>query len=252
MKKHLIGTLGLTAPACLILASSSVPVLADTLTIGAGTHYANTPYKKYNNHGEFMPVIMYDSDRFYIDDDVAGIYLVKNNSHEVDVGIGITDLEFNNNHANGAMKKLRTRKITAMASLNYQYKTNVGNFFTSVAADILDRHNGFTADASYEAPFRIGRFGMAIRGGLQWQSSKYNKYYFGISREESQFTELPSYDPGSTVSPYIDAAAMYSISKNWGIFLTGRYERMPGEIKDSPMVSRSGNLVIESGITYSF
>ena len=150
------------------------------------------------------------------------------------------------------MRKLRTRKITAMASLNYQYKTNVGNFFASVAADVLDRHNGFTADASYEAPFQIGRFGMAIRGGLQWQSSNYNKYYFGISNEESQFTGLSSYNPGSTVSPYIDASAMYSITKNWGIFLTGRYERMPSEIKDSPMVSRSGNLVIESGITYSF
>lgn len=144
MKKYRIGRLGVTASACLFLATSSFPVLADTLTIGAGTHYANTPYKNYNNHGEFMPVIMYDSDRFYIDDDVAGIYLVKNNTHEVDVGIGITDLEFNNDHASGVMRKLRTRKITAMASLNYQYKTNVGNFFASVAADVLDRHNGFT------------------------------------------------------------------------------------------------------------
>lgn len=82
MKKYRIGRLGVTASACLFLATSSFPVLADTLTIGAGTHYANTPYKNYNNHGEFMPVIMYDSDRFYIDDDVAGIYLVKNNTHE--------------------------------------------------------------------------------------------------------------------------------------------------------------------------
>lgn len=252
MKNYWIPSLCATAPVCLLLASLSLPASADTLTIGAGTHYANTPYKKYNNHGEFMPVIMYDSDRFYIDDDVAGIYLVKNKTHEIDVGIGITDLEFNNDHASGIMRKLRTRKITAMASLNYQYKTNIGNFFTTVSADVLDRHNGFTADASYEAPFQIGRFGMAIRGGFQWQSSKYNKYYFGISKEESQFTGLSSYNPGSTVSPYIDASAMYSITKNWGIFLTSRYERMPSEIKDSPMVSRSGNLVIESGITYSF
>ena len=252
MKNYWIPSLCATVPVCLLLASLSLPASADTLTIGAGTHYANTPYKKYNNHGEFMSVIMYDSDRFYIDDDVAGIYLVKNKTHEIDVGIGITDLEFNNDHASGIMRKLRTRKITAMASLNYQYKTNIGNFFTTVAADVLDRHNGFTADASYEAPFQIGRFGMAIRGGFQWQSSKYNKYYFGISKEESQFTGLSSYNPGSTVSPYIDASTMYSITKNWGIFLTSRYERMPSEIKDSPMVSRSGNLVIESGITYSF
>lgn len=252
MKNYWRRRLYLSTLACLVLMSSNIPAFADTFTVGGGVHYANTPYKKYNNHGEFMPVIMYDSDRFYIDDDVAGVYLVKNNTHEVDVGIGITDLEFKNYHASGVMKKLRTRKITAMASLNYQYKTNVGNFFTSVAADVLDRHNGFTADASYEAPFQIGRFGMAIRGGLQWQSSKYNKYYYGISKEESQFTGLSSYNPGSTVSPYIDASAMYSITKNWGIFLTSRYERMPSDIKDSPMVSRSGNLVIESGITYSF
>ena len=252
MKNYWINNFCITAPICLALVLSSSPASADTFTIGAGTHYANTLYKKYNNHGEFMPVIMYDSDRFYIDDDVAGVYLVKNNTHEFDVGIGITDLEFNNDHASGVMKKLRSRKITAMASLNYQYKTNIGNFFTSVAADVLDRHNGFTADASYEAPFQIGRFGMAIRGGLQWQSSKYNQYYFGISKKESQFTGLSSYNPGSSVSPYIDVGAMYSFTRNWGIFLTSRYEKMASEVKDSPMVSRSGNLVIESGITYSF
>ncbi len=252
MKNYWLRSMYIAVPTCLALASLCSAAHADTFTIGAGTHYANTPYKKYNNHGEFMPVIMYDSDRFYIDDDVAGVYIVKNNTHEVDFGIGITDLEFNNDHASGVMRKLRTRKITAMASLNYQYKTNYGNFFTSFAADVLDRHNGFTADASYEAPFQIGRLGVAIRGGFQWQSSKYNQYYFGISKEESRFTGLPSYNPGSTVSPYIDVSTMYSITKNWGIFLTGRYERMPSEIKDSPMVSRSGNLVIESGIAYSF
>lgn len=252
MKNYWYCHIKIAASIFLVMTSLCFPAHADSLTIGAGTHYVNTPYKKYNNHGEFMPVITYDSDRFYIDDSVAGVYIVKNNSHEFDVGIGITDREFNNDHASGVMRKLRTRKITSMASLNYQYKTNYGNFFTSIAADILDRHNGFTADASYEAPFQIGRMGVAIRGGFQWQSSKYNKYYYGISREESQYSGISSYNPDSTVSPYINATATYSITKNWGIFLTSRYERMPSEIKNSPMVSRSGNLVIDSGIIYSF
>lgn len=169
MKKYRIGGLGLTVPACLILASLNVPVLADTLTIGAGTHYANTPYKKYNNHGEFMPVIMYDSDRFYIDDDVAGIYLVKNNTHEVDVGIGITDLEFNNDHANGAMKKLRDRKITAMASLNYQYKTNIGNFLRLLQ---LTYWTGITVSRQTPAMKPLSRSGGSVWPSVEGCSGK--------------------------------------------------------------------------------
>lgn len=47
-------------------------------------------------------------------------------------------------------------------------------------------------------------------------------------------------------------SANYKFAENWDFFAMGRVDRLPSEVKDSPMVNKSVTAILWTGVTYTF
>ncbi|HFP8666968.1 TPA: MipA/OmpV family protein [Providencia stuartii] len=52
--------------------------------------------------------------------------------------------------------------------------------------------------------------------------------------------------------PYVELSGNYKFNDNWSAFAMGRIDRLPNEVKDSPMVNKSVSAIVWSGVTYTF
>lgn len=86
--------------------------------------------------------------------------------------------------------------------------------------------------------------------------SKYQRAYFGVTPAVSLLTGLPVHDPDGGIHAIGATAGLhYSFNPSWGMFGYGRYERLVGDAKDSPIVEEFGSANQFSagiGVTYTF
>ena len=75
---------------------------------------------------------------------------------------------------------------------------------------------------------------------MQYNSENYNDYYYGVSKNESRRSGLKSYSADDGWDPY--GADRELQLGDWNVYGTGRYERLSDEVKDSPMVDKSGRV----------
>ncbi|HHE7624681.1 TPA: MipA/OmpV family protein, partial [Proteus mirabilis] len=121
-----------------------------------------------------------------------------------------------------------------------------------ISGDLLGKSNGIIADAAYLYPFELGNWSLQPGIGAVWENKKQNRYAYGISQGESQRSGLAEYRPNDSWRPYVEISANYKFAENWDFFAMGRVDRLPSEVKDSPMVNKSVTAILWTGVTYTF
>ncbi|WP_434778709.1 MipA/OmpV family protein [Neisseria sp. Ec49-e6-T10] len=232
---------------------SSKIVYAEGLSIGGGVLFEEPAYRDYDTQIYPMPVINYDSRYFFFKGASAGVYAVHTETDQLYAQVAYLPTRFKASKTDHqALKQLDDRKASVMAGLGYTHKAGWGNIHTRALADISGHSKGVIADVSYGYPFQFDKFYIEPSVGVQWQNSKHNNYYYGVSDQESQRSGLNHYSANSGSTPYLAVNAHYSFYKNWQAFVTGRYTRLSNSIKDSPMTEGSSRNMIGIGILYHF
>jgi outer membrane scaffolding protein for murein synthesis (MipA/OmpV family) len=103
--------------------------------------------------------------------------------------------------------------------------------------------------ATYFHPFPSGLGGYPLLGsvgfGLFFASDHFNDRYFGVNGSDlALFPErngIPYRAESGLTSIKIPFSLSSQVDPNWLITLGGRYERLLGDAKDSPVVERHGN-----------
>lgn len=80
--------------------------------------------------------------------------------------------------------------------------------------------------------------------------------YFGVTAQQALTSGLPAYDVGGGIRAYgVGAQLRYRWNPQWATHAFVEYERLAGDVADSPIVSMRGSAnqtTIGAGITYSF
>ncbi|WP_416414209.1 MipA/OmpV family protein [Pantoea sp. App145] len=235
---------------CLLIA---LPSHADPLSLGASVIYAQSPYRGGQDRYIPVPIINYENDNFWIHSLEGGYYLWKDSANQLSLTLLGSPQQYKpKDNDFGAMKALDKRRMTLMGGANYQHTADWGIIRTSLLGDVLNNSNGIVGDLAYLYRFDFGDFSLTPGFGIMWNSSNQNKYYYGVSSHESARSGISKYDPNDSWSPYLELDANYQIGSNWNASLSGRYTRFDNEIKDSPMVSKSGQVTLWTGISYNF
>jgi len=233
--------------------ASGHAAMAGTFSLGASALMDSSPYKGVDTRYYAVPIINYEGDDFYFRSLMAGYYLWKDDSNKLSLTAGYQPFGFKPSKSDDdQVKRLDKRRGTAMAGLAYSHNEEWGTIRTAVLGDVLDNSNGIIADATYLYTFKQDNWSLVPGVGVTWNSANQNKYYYGIDSNESRRSGLDSYKPSSGFNPYVELSARYDINQDWQAFFTGRYIRLASEIKDSPMVNKSYNGVIWTGVTYTF
>ena len=96
----------------------------------------------------------------------------------------------------------------------------------------------------------------AIGPRVTWSDDDYHDAYFSVAPADSLAAGLPAFDADGGIQAYgATASTLFQVSKNWGLLLYGKYDRLTGDAADSPIVLTYGSrdqFSFGSAITYTF
>ncbi|WP_409520911.1 MipA/OmpV family protein [Pantoea sp.] len=244
----------LNAPAAIICALFFAhTAAAESLSLGASVLYAQSPYRGGQDRYIPVPVINYDGDNFWFHSLQGGYYLWKDPQNQLSLTLLGSPQQYDpGDNDLGDMKGLNKRRMTLMGGATYTHMAEWGILRTALLGDVLNNSNGIIWDMTYLYRFNFGDFSLTPGIGAMWNSANQNRYYYGVSSHESARTGINRYQPDDSWSPYVELSASYQISPQWNASLVGRYTRFDSEIKDSPMIDKSGQTTLWTGISYTF
>jgi outer membrane protein len=237
----------------IFLASLSISLSAEEFNLGLNAGGGASVYKGVGTEYYGFPLINYDNDIIYLDGTEVGYYFLKTPNHEFTVNLNYDGHQLDpSDSSDRRMKKLNNRRATMMGGLTYTYIDRWGAIQAQLLGDMLGNSKGVTADLQYMAQWSAGPITLAPTIGVTWYSSKYNDYYYGVSRSEARRSGFKQYKSDAGINPYLSLAVNYAVDNNWNVFVSGRYERLSSEVKDSPIVSKSGEASFQTGVSYKF
>ncbi|MFC6360631.1 MULTISPECIES: MipA/OmpV family protein [Tatumella] len=239
----------------LIGACFSGQVLAENtpLTLGASVLFMQSPYHGDKNKYYPLPLVDYQGEHFFISGWQAGYNLWKDDQDQFSLIITTSGEEFKpgkNDYSD--MKRLDKRHMTLMGGGMWQHTADWGVLKTSLTGDVLDESNGLIWNTNWHYPLMIGGFSVNPGAGVSWNSAHQTDYYYGVSSAESARSGISRYHTGDSWNPYAEVSAIYPLTERWQLGFGGRYQWFDSAIKDSPMVAKSGQLMVWSGVSYTF
>ncbi|ARU94157.1 MltA-interacting protein MipA [Tatumella citrea] len=239
----------------LVSACFSGQVLAENtpLTVGASVLYMQSPYHGDKDRYYPFPLLNYEGDHFFISGWQAGYYLWKDNSDQLSVIITSSGQEYRPKKNDFSdMRQLDKRHLTLMAGGMWRHTADWGVVKTSLVGDVLGESNGMIWTTDWHYPLTLGGFTLNPGVGLSWNSARETGYYYGVSQDESSRSGIASYHSGDSWNPYAEVSAVYPLTSRWQLGVGGRYQWFDNAVKDSPMVSKSGQVMVWSGVSYTF
>jgi outer membrane protein len=98
---------------------------------------------------------------------------------------------------------------------------------------------GAVASLQLSWNYRRGPWTLVPRIGLEYQSSRYVDYYYGVRLGEATALR-PAYAGKSTWSPELGLLVRWQASPRQSLFANFNYERYAKEIRNSPLINASG------------
>ncbi|QSX32277.1 MipA/OmpV family protein [Shewanella avicenniae] len=242
----------------LIVAGNSValPALAQSqLGVGGAIGLSQYVYKDYDNLVLPIPMISYESDDFYFRGLSAGYYLFKDKQQRVSLDITYSPRNFDPDDTdNTQLKLLDKRHSTVLFGARYQLRNEYGQVNASFHMDAADETDGgLQANLSYGYPLTLtSQISVTPSVGIDWQNSKFNQYYYGVSQREALTANLSQYEASASVSPYLNLSMNYRVTKSLMTNAAVRYTWLDSEISDSPMAGRDGLFSTFFSVVYQF
>lgn len=226
---------------------------AADVSLGVGALGSTSVYRGDDSHVYPFPMLNYESERFYFRGLGGGYYLWNDGENQLSLTAYYLPLGFKpGDNDDARMQQLDKRRGTLMAGAAYRHLAEWGEIRTVLAGDTLDYSNGIIWDTAYLYHFTMGDLNITPGIGASWFSENMNRYYYGVSSQESTRSGFSRYRPGDGWSPYVELSANYRLTPNWSVWAVGRYIRLSDETKDSPIVDSSYSAVMGAGVSYRF
>lgn len=225
------------------------------VTLGLGVGYATQPYLGVSNDVIPLPVVRFENEFFFLNSTKAGYFLWNDGQQKINLNVSYNGQSFKGkDSSNDAMRMLDRRRDTFMIGTGYDVSGVFGNLSADISGDVLNRNNGIIGDLNYSYPIQHDLLTFAPVAGVNWSNSKFNNYHYGVTISESNRTGsvLPAYHSGSGVSPYMGVNLNYRMSGNWSAFGMAQHKFLSSQVKDSPMISSSGQTLVGGGVSYTF
>lgn len=226
---------------------------ANTASIGIGGGAIDSPYKGYGSIKSPLPYINFDNDIIYVRSLSAGYYLLKEKEQQLTVGLYYLPFYFKPGDSDDQqLKLLNKRHATLMADVTYSLSGDWGRVFSMISADVLNETKSLLLHAGYGYPITGDSWSVTPSVGIVWANDKHNDYYYGVSRNESSRSGLKYFNAKSSVTPHVQLAGEYALTKNIGLSSGIRFDFLTGDAKDSPMIADSTVTSVFMGVHYTF
>ncbi|HBK47219.1 MAG TPA: MipA/OmpV family protein [Xanthomonadaceae bacterium] len=257
----------LLSPSLALAQSSGTDLLSktksddDRWSLGVAARIKDSPYAGEGTNVRPLPLVTYEGDRFFWRGLSGGVHLVKGDTFALDAvlsgrfdGFDIEDLGRRELLANGLDADLLEDRDDGLdAGLAASWRGRAGELKIEALADVTDASGGYELSLDYGYALHWGRTTIVPGAGVTWMSKDLADYYYGILDEEVA-RGVTAYRPGSAVVPEVSVGFSRPLGRKWRIVGSVKYEFLPNEISDSPLLEpdTSGAARLSIGFARSF
>lgn len=148
-------------------------------------------------------------------------------------------------------KGMDDRTGTFEIGFSLNYGTEFGDLSFDALTDIGSEHDGYEVSLAYSKPFMFDPFMVEPFVRISMQSEDLVNYYYGV--RENEITDYRAfYEADSTTNAEIGVRTNWRVGKRHNLLMILSYTAFGSEIKDSPLVDKSGGGTFILGYTYAF
>lgn len=231
-------------------AAQSTPQRGDSLLAGPGITFQNGLYEGADSDVLPGPFIFLEQGQFFIKGRTAGYRVFQDDLLAFDV-IGQWRLDGYDQDDSDFLDGMDDREMTIDGGAAVTVFDGWGQTTISYAGDLLSKHSGQELAVTYSKTFSLEKWSLTPAAGVRGFSSSLGDYYYGVQPDEA-IAGRPAYDIGETWNPFAGLSVMYSFNEQWSALTSVRYTQLDHEIKDSPIVEDSYDLLVMAGVLYKF
>jgi len=236
------------------------PRADDRWTLGVGVSAKDTAYAGEGVRLRPAPLVNFQGKRFYWQGVTLGLHLWQTPNFSLDAvvsgrfdGFDSGDLGQAELAANGVdIDRLHERDEAADAGLAARWQWAAHQLHVRALADITDASGGYELSADYGYRVQWGRTTLIPGVGVRWMSDDMANYYYGVAPEET-FAGV-GYQPDAALVPHVGVAFSHPLAGKWRLQGLLRYQFLPDELADSPLLERdaSGAAQVVIGVARGF
>ncbi len=219
--------------------------------LGAMIRSERSAYKGVGVSRDLVPLYLYEGKRFFLQPDRAGLKLVDERAHRVDLFLDFRSEGFPNGPLPASLAGMQPRESTTDLGLSYTYRANWGELRAEFVHDALDVTKGDELRLGYSYDWNSGRWHLRPNLTLMQRSARLNDYYYGVRADEATASR-PQYMPGAGIDAWLGMFGYYDISRGWRL-LGGLGTYLPdSRVRNSPIVRDAGRPALYLGAAYDF
>ncbi|PBS14013.1 structural protein MipA [Lysobacteraceae bacterium NML93-0792] len=237
-----------------------VPAADDRWTLGLGVSAKDTAYAGEDIQLRPAPLINFQGERFYWQGVTLGMHLWNTPNFSLDAvvsgrfdGFDTKDLGREELAANGIdFDRLDDRDDAADAGIAARWQWQAHQLHVRALADITDTSSGYELSADYGYRVQLGHTTLIPGVGARWMSDDMANYYYGVAPKET-FAGV-GYQADAALVPHVGVAFSHPLAGKWRLQGLLRYQFLPNELSDSPLLERdtSGTAQFVLGVSRGF
>ncbi|MGB1011683.1 MAG: MipA/OmpV family protein [Thiolinea sp.] len=224
--------------------------------LGVSTSNRFSVYQGADNEFEIHPHLQYRGERFNILGDTMGYNFSNSGNLRFEVIGKAINRGYDAKHLT-ELKGMADRDPGFDAGGRAALQTDMGMFSIDATTDISSTHKGQTVDIRFGPDIYKQHWdgqrevSLNMLAGAKWESDKVVDYYYGVRNNETN-SERTAYKGQSALTPYVGLDAQLRLSKNITVDGQVIYQKLPGEIANSPIVEDDQMVNAGVGLTYWF
>ncbi len=175
---------------------------------------------------------------------VGGLQVMLPIGDQAFVGAGVGYGGGREEDANDDLEGLGDVDDTIIGNLSGGLKLGPGAFIVSHTQDLGNEYDGYSIDFGVETGLELieEKAEITLGAGATWGSGGYNETFFGISQAQAAASGLDEFDADEGFkSVGVELGGTYAITDNLLIGFEAGYQRLVGDVADSPIVDDRGS-----------
>ena len=147
-------------------------------------------------------------------------------------------------------RNLHKRRTAGLAGIEYNTTLAQIELQGHVVHDVTGIHDGDEVRLTLGKHWTKDKSRLGLALGANWQSSEVVNYYYGVSAQETDVTNIYSAKSGTSILLRFDWT--YTLTENWDLRVLTSYRRLPTAISASPLIDNNKVLTACVGGVYHF
>jgi len=217
--------------------------------MGAGAMMIESPYKGVDDDVYPVPVLIFESRRFFADKTVFGYYFNDKSNPVRWAVIGSLRLQGYEVDDSSDLTGMQDRDWAFDGGLRISWKNEIINMILEGVTDVSGTHEGQELRVTIEKELFKGF--LTPKAGIKWQSDDLVDYYYGVKPNEVRAGRV-AYAADDGLEYMIGVTIGVPLGEKWAAFGDIQCSFLGDEGKDSPIVGKDKLMRYVAGAVYRF